>query len=401
MEITAKTQAVLLLTAHFSKVEGAKPLTPTEWGRFATWLRGQSLAPEDLLDGPPAERLEDWQDKTVTPERLAALLARGSALALVMEKWQRSGLWVMTRADGDYPRRLKQRLGADSPALLFGCGRRDLLNHGGLAVVGSRHVSAEDLAYSRELGALAAAEGYTVVSGGAKGIDEAAMLGALEAEGNAVGVLADSLLRTSTRVKYRRHIMENRLALLSPFYPEAGFSPGNAMQRNKYIYCLADAAVAVHSGLSGGTWTGANENLAKQRVPLWVKQNDDVAAGNRTLVEAGAAWLPADIQAISVADLFQSIEKKPIESAADIVLENNPTTTLSELGFYELFLVRLQRLCAETPRTPEELENALQLHSSQLNIWLKAAVNDGRVNKFSRPVRYQWKEHKQAALFST
>ncbi len=44
------------------------------------------------------------------------------------------------------------------------------------------------------------------------------------------------------------------------------------MQRNKYIYSLADAAMVVHSGDSGGTWTGAKENLKKQWVPLWVKQ---------------------------------------------------------------------------------------------------------------------------------
>ena len=37
--------------------------------------------------------------------------------------------------------------------------------------------------------------------------------------------------------------MDNNLVLISPFYPDAGFNVGNAMQRNKYIYCLSDAAM--------------------------------------------------------------------------------------------------------------------------------------------------------------
>lgn len=42
--------------------------------------------------------------------------------------------------------------------------------------------------------------------------------------------------------------MAMNLVLMSPFNPEAGFDVGNAMARNKYVYCLADAAVVVHSG---------------------------------------------------------------------------------------------------------------------------------------------------------
>jgi len=34
-----------------------------------------------------------------------------------------------------------------------------------------------------------------------------------------------------------------------------------AMAKNKYVYGMADAAVIVHSGNHGGTWSGALENL--------------------------------------------------------------------------------------------------------------------------------------------
>lgn len=308
MRVSPDTQAILLLTVHFTKSEsnGVKPLTPKEWGRFAEWLWQQSLTPEKLLNGDPARLLDGWQDKTVSVERLEQLLDRGSSLALAMEKWLRSGLWVITRSDDAYPKRLKKRLRNDSPAVLFGCGNKALLNVGGLAVVGSRNVKEPDLTYSERLGAMAAHAGVSIVSGGAKGVDEAAVRGALEAEGTAVGVLSDSLLRATSSAKYRQYLLDNNLALISPFNPEAGFNAGNAMQRNKYIYCLADAALAVHSGKTGGTWSGAQEDLKKNWVPLWVKPTDDPEAGNADLIKAGARPAPANVDDVYVAELMKA-----------------------------------------------------------------------------------------------
>ena len=319
MSVSPNTQAILLLTAHFAKArkDAVKPLTPKEWGRFALWLKEKSLTPEQLMNGRLGELLNGWSDKTVTLERIEGLMDRGSALALAMEKWLRAGLWVMTRSDPDYPIRLKQRLRTDSPAVLFGCGNRALLNGGGLAVVGSRNATEQDLAYSRDLGALAAGNGYSIVSGGARGVDEAAMLGALEAEGTVIGVLANNLLRACSSARYRKYLMANNLVLISTFYPEAGFNAGNAMQRNKYIYCLSDAAMVVHSGEKGGTWNGAFENIRKQWTPLWVKRSSDPKAGNAAIVRAGALWAPDSVDEIDFASLF---------SVAPIVEEAGLTT---------------------------------------------------------------------------
>ncbi|MBF2734719.1 MAG: DNA-protecting protein DprA [Betaproteobacteria bacterium AqS2] len=280
-------------------------MTPGEWGRFAGWLKDRGLTPEVLMVGRPREVLEGWSDRRITSDRIEALLDRGAALAVAVERWLRAGLWVMTRADGDYPNRLKRRLGVDSPAVLYGCGDRSLLDRGGLVVVGSRKVGEGDLDDARKVGIVAAGQGCNIVSGGARGVDEASMRSALENEGAAVGVLADSLLRASSGSKYRAHLREKRLALVSVVHPEAGFSAGNAMGRNKYIYCLGDAALVVHSGLEGGTWNGAVENLEKRWVPLWVKPTKDSSAGNDALAKRGAKWVGADIERLRIKDLWR------------------------------------------------------------------------------------------------
>ena len=421
MSNTPATQAILLLTAHFSKLrdDAAKPLTAKEWGRFAAWLKGNALTPEQLMTDQLDNLLQGWSDKTVTKQRIETLMARGSALALAVEKWLRAGLWVMTRSDPEYPRRFKQRLGTDSPAVLFGCGNRKLLNGGGLAVVGSRNTTEEELAYSSDLGKLAANNGYSIVSGGARGVDEAAMLGALAADGTVIGVLADKLLQHCSSAKYRRYLMNNDLVLISPFYPEAGFNVGNAMQRNKYIYCLADAGVVVHSGMKGGTWTGAKENLKKGWVPLWVKETQDEEAGNRAIVEDGAAWVSSDVSTISMTGLFSdtahesdSITKAyentptsaghlvtdadpaPLEAGLveSVVASEEETKTTSQamerMEFYDVFLIKIKHVCSDSPKTFDELAQELALNTTQLKLWLNQARKENKIQKLIKPVRY-------------
>ena len=297
MHLTPHAQAVVLLTVAFDKSDGAgaNPLSKGEWARLALWLKDHGLDPGTLLKGDLASLLAGWMDGSVSVARLQALLGRGAALGFALEKWQRAGLWLLTRSDPDYPERLKRRLRSDAPAVLFGGGNKRLLDRGGIAVVGSRDAGEDDLAFTEKLGKEAADQGYSIVSGGARGVDQRAMLGALASGGIAVGVLADSLLKSATSASYRKHLMAGDLALISPFHPEAGFNVGNAMARNRYIYCLADAAVVVNSTLDkGGTWNGALEDLKAGWVPLWVRRDGGRRSGNPELVRRGARWLGDD-----------------------------------------------------------------------------------------------------------
>ena len=395
MSVTPDAQAIMLLTVHFSKSgsDSAKPLTTTEWARLNKWMldKDSDFKPSDLMTGSLSEWLEGWSNKRVTLERVNALLNRGMALALSVEKWERSGLWIMTRSDDDYPQRMKDRLGpSKSPHILFGCGNRRLLQDDGnvLAVVGSRDADDIDLAYSRDLGKKAANSGWSVVSGGARGVDEAAMLGALDAEGTVIGALADSLLKTSLSKKYLRHLMDDNLVLVSRFNPEAGFNVGNAMGRNKYIYCLSDAAVVVRSDTKGGTWRGAEENQKNNWVPIWVKHTDD---GNHRIVKRGAKWLPDSIDDVDLSVLTKDMEKdalEPVETPADNGV--NPLNGITDMNFYDFFLLMAERECSASPKTIEQLHEKWQFHKAQLKKWLDKATEDNNLEKLEDTPGYRW-----------
>jgi predicted Rossmann fold nucleotide-binding protein DprA/Smf involved in DNA uptake len=289
------TLAILLLTAPLiaGKVASSTELlTPGEYKRLARHLRELQRQPADFLSSDSAELLRDC-GSVIDAERLRRLLDRGFLLSQVVEHWQTRAIWVVSRADADYPRRLKARLREDAPAVIYGCGDLRLLDTGGLAVVGSRHVDEAMIEYTLGIGRLCAKSGRTLVSGGAKGIDQAAMRGALEAGGKAIGIMADSLERTVMNREHRNLLMDGQLVLISPYDPAAGFNVGNAMQRNKLIYALADAALVVNSDLNkGGTWAGAVEQLDKLRlVPVFVRATGELGKGLPALMEKGAvAW---------------------------------------------------------------------------------------------------------------
>ena len=316
------TQAILLLTAPLSTGAGSSSLeilSNVEYKRLARHLREIGCQPADLISTDAADVRVACQP-VVDDARLQRLLGRVGLLSKAIEQWQTRAIWVVGRADAEYPRRLKVRLREDAPAVIYGCGDMALLDSGGLAVVGSRDVDDSLLDYTMAVGRLAARAGRTLVSGGAKGIDQAAMRAALEASGKASGVLADSLEKTTMNREHRNLLLDGQLVLISPYDPSAGFNVGNAMQRNKLIYALADASLVVSSDLNkGGTWAGAVEQLDKLKfAPVYVRSTGEFSSGLDALRGKGAVpWPnPKDVAAFrSVLDVSTPSVVGPVHSA--------------------------------------------------------------------------------------
>ena len=192
------------------------------------------------------------------------------------------------------------------------------------------------------------------------------MKGALGSEGTAVAVLADSLLRAATSSLYRRPLLSGDLVLVSAVNPEARFNVGNAMARNRYIYCLSDAAVVVASARgSGGTWSGACENAKAGWVPLWVKQTADTDSGNVNLIARGARWT-----ARSAAIGGRIVRTAGRRAGAGAgwrfrgrgVVGRAPSPAIpGNLEFFDLFLALLTTLTSEEPLSEADVAERLDI----------------------------------------
>ncbi|MDR0535171.1 MAG: DNA-processing protein DprA [Puniceicoccales bacterium] len=434
--LSLNTQAILLLTAPLlaGRREGVEELLSLgDYNRLARSLREAKLQPADLLGTRPAAKEAIAAGaKWFGLPRLEKLLARGFLLSQAVERWSSRAIWVVSRADPGYPRRLKAKLKEDAPPVLYGCGDATLLNVGGLAVVGSRHIDDALIEYAENTGRLAAQAGLGVISGGAKGIDRAAMSGGLKAGGVVIGVLADTLERAALARDNREALMERQLVIISPYDPAAGFNVGHAMQRNKLIYALADASLVVSSDYEkGGTWTGAVEQLDRLRFgPLFVRSGADAPTGNLALLKRGAMPWPEPVDApalmrllteshergATIADqeeLPLSLHKEQapygrqdciplpsanetlatpaaIKSAPVATMTANSSSTVSAAVLWQLVQELLRRELCEA-LTEEEIAARLGVNKAQAKTWLKELLAAGTLEKVkkSKPVRYR------------
>lgn len=403
--LSANTQAILLLTAPLMLGRGKSSssgqlLKPSEYQRLARHLVELEKQPADLLTPAAEEVIGSCQD-VVDPDRMRTLLARGLLLSQALDRWQSRAIWVVSRADPWYPRLLKTKLKSKAPAVLYGCGNRELLGREGLAVVGSREVTDDLMEYAAGVGALAARAGHSIVSGGARGVDRAAMDGALDTGGRVVGVLAEGLEREAMHRKNRDALRAGRLVLFSEYDPCSRFMVGHAMQRNKLIYAFAEHALIVNSDLErGGTWAGAVEQLDKLHFSkVFVRSTGPKNEALGALLSRGAIAWPNPTDADGLFELLTEAIKRtdspatptPPETATDQLPQNvdvdqpndvNPAATL----FCAVEQAVLSVL--EAPLTESEIANSLEVSKGQARDWLRRLTERGVVARRGRPARY-------------
>lgn len=415
-ELTPDAQAIFLLCGRFGDdgKNSVKPLTRSQYNEVAKWLHNNDMRPAALLDKSGRKQLSIFgEEGKITESRIQELLDRGTALAMAVEEWTNKGGWILTRSDDDYPTRFRRRLKLLAPPLLYGIGDQSLLEFGGASMVGSRDSDEAALSFIRDLARRCADQGIAVVSGGARGVDQASMDAALEANGIVVGALANGLAKTARKKKYRNAIADERLTLVSAYHPDSRFQVWKAMNRNKHIYALSDGAVVAHSAHgSGGTWSGATENLKNGWVPLSVRAEPPVPKGNEKLIEKGGRPIDRRLLQDRV-DLGEwlftdaTIDKIPsfVESSRDPAPggdeggETEKTNTMdpeayladSTPGEAEIlpWVWPVLEAMLEDPLKGEDLREYFDdLRLCQAQDWLIMAAEQGLVAREENPVRY-------------
>lgn len=290
------SKVILLLGSRLGirKDSDLTPLTLREWNILEKKLSASGLeSPADLLGmgvNGIQLNLEFSEDEAI---RIVELLERIELLELSLAYYGEKGIQVVTRNEEVYPQRYKERLRDSSPLVLFYAGEPALMGQTGIAVVGSRHLDPIGQACAEFVGNTCGLSGLVLYSGGAKGVDSISTWAALEARGTAVSVLAHSLEQTIKDSATKKAIERGDLCLVTPYTPDAGFSVGTAMGRNRLIYCLADYAIVVASDAEkGGTWAGATETLKAGWVPVFILDHPDMPNGNRLLIQKGGVAFP-------------------------------------------------------------------------------------------------------------
>lgn len=192
-------------------------------------------------EGLKAETIRELHDSEILEKASAEI-----------ERLEQIGARIVTLEDEEYPQLLREI--HDPPVLLY--VRGDLKNACSrpcIAVVGSRRCSTYGVNAAQSLSRDLAANGITIVSGMARGIDAAAHRGALEAGGLTIAVVGTGLEKTYPKEhkKLEDEILASG-AVISEFPLGTPPLPQNFPYRNRILsgLCLGVMIVeaAEHSG---------------------------------------------------------------------------------------------------------------------------------------------------------
>ncbi len=248
--MTAREAGFLLLTSHLGNPE-RRVLTTAQLRTLAQRMKN---APAPLEN----RELEAWDLVKLgyneeIAHRIVALLGEEELLQYYLARGQRAGCVPLTWVSAGYPERLRRALGLEAPGCIWAKGDLKLLDGPKISLVGSRNLREPNGEFAAEVGRQASLQGYTLVSGNARGADQTAQEACLASGGRVVSLVADSLESHKER--------ENLLYLSEDAFDE-GFSAPRALSRNRCIHALGEKTlVAQCSYQQGGTWDGSVKNL--------------------------------------------------------------------------------------------------------------------------------------------
>jgi len=308
---TDDSYAAMLLTMALSpnKEEYARPLGVQEFRRFEAAARASRFRSIGaLLDVDISGLMMYLGISEEEGYRAYTLLHRGVQLSYALEGFMARGIDVVTQYDGDYPRRLEDRLKDAAPPFLYRCGNNALPGRPAIAILGISGVRTTPEA-RQSLEALvrgAVRQGYAVITGGELGVARLAAGMVQRCGGELVEVLGGGMRERIDDDTLALLVGEGRAAVLSTEHPDALFTVNHAVTRNRLMLAMADAAFIFNTDGR----RGESEALAN-RACDWIYAWEDYA-GNRPLIARGAR----PFRQLSDAD-FDAMSRHWISSRAE------------------------------------------------------------------------------------
>ncbi|MFI4881203.1 MAG: DNA-processing protein DprA [Phycisphaerales bacterium JB064] len=364
---------------------------PQAGGSSARAVLALALVPElgprrirrlvSIMGGPEAALDASMAQLASVPsigDDLARKLSRGLTKAqkevdAKLEHVQRAGVQILPFDDPEYP----SQLAGDehAPALLYVRGSVAALSRDGVGMVGARKCSAYGIDQAGRFAGLLAQAGWSIVSGGARGIDTAAHHAALRAGGVTVAVLGcglDHCYPAENRDLFDQ-IVDAGGAVISELPMHCSPEAKNFPARNRVIAGLSRGVLVVEAGEKSGALITAREAGEMGREVMAIPGRIDVptSKGCHDLIRDGVTLVacPADVEeAIGhlrgrpapVTNLFEpSVDMAAVEegTGGDRTPNSMEERVLAALGE----ALTLDQLCERVALPPEQVRATVTL----------------------------------------
>jgi DNA processing protein len=243
--------------------------------------------PADVLLtlGAQADALKVWQHWQVGIVTAKVAAKVDSALAWAAQP----GHHILVYGDAHYPPLLYAC--SDPPPQLFVDGNPSLLSLPQVAIVGSRHPTADGRKLAQRFSRELAESGYQITSGLALGIDVESHLAALAQGATTIAVLGSGidLITPPSHQRIAAQIVVQG-AVISEFPPGTGAEPWHFPERNRIISGLAHGVLVVEAAERSGSLITARLAAEQGREVFAVPGsiNNAMARGCHRLIRQGA-----------------------------------------------------------------------------------------------------------------
>jgi len=225
----------------------------------------------------------------------------------------RQGITILTWEDENYPARLKEI--DQPPPVLYVRGALVPEDAWSVAIVGTRRVSAYGRQVTEEIAGFLAANGVSVISGLARGVDSIAHQQALKSNGRTVAVLGSGVdqIYPPEHANLAEQIIAHG-AVISDYPPGTPPEASNFPPRNRIISGLAMATVVVEAGDTSGALITAQFAIDQGREVFAVPGNilAPQSRGTNRLISQGAHPLLAVQDLIDVLNLTHLSENRQV-----------------------------------------------------------------------------------------
>ncbi|MBN1991237.1 MAG: DNA-processing protein DprA [Anaerolineae bacterium] len=287
------------------------------------WSVLEKRAVADLFDLSPLEWSTTFGLTDNEAERVAAAMNedRLAQQAKMLAQWQAQGLEPVIRTNPRYPQRLAQTLPpASQPLLLWGQGNLTLFNEPAVTVLGEQSPDEAGAEFVDELMQVLVSEEIGLVSGYGRGLDRVTFERMLATEGgHAVALIPMGLSAfAQTTTKLEAALQAGKIALASPFAPDAAFQEKFAEARHLLIDYLALVLLVLDTSEDAQTRAMA---ALERGLPVLVRPAD--TAANRSLIDRGALLLTDTGEVVEMAQQAM-IDDTMREQAAEEVIPMAP-----------------------------------------------------------------------------
>lgn len=290
----------------------------------------------------------DWMRYFGISEIAAHKLVAGLSDMAILEKElnliEKHKIKLLTIADASYPELLQEI--HSPPAVLYYLGGDFAAKNKCLAVVGARKSNDYGKRIINTMVPDLIAAGYTIVSGGALGIDAMAHEAALQCGGKTIAILGSGLLRlypSSNKLLFKR-IIDNGGIVASPYPLMMEGLPHNFPARNRIVTGLSQGCLVVQAAKKSGALISAHCALEQGREVFAVPGafDDELSAGCHEIIQQGAKLvmnsadilsefgdrvIQPDMQVLKQQVLFAQAQSSLHFDRAPIAKENEETNT--------------------------------------------------------------------------